>query len=207
MRCDLASAPSGEGTDREAFRAHFPDLVEAVEKWNETVVRTAAAPQALWRRLANSARDHGITEPPFMVGALIDHLATRTLEGSTQVEPEGEPIVEHFRDRPAGGECVSVYLLGRRVASLPGGSDVEVERRVRAADGLIRSLLDDARTWEEARDAIEGRKALAALRRGLLAQLELRGEAIEFVAACPRCRLTAEGEAELPPSSAVIESR
>jgi hypothetical protein len=173
MRCELARAPSGE-YDREAARADLAGLEASVEQWNAAVERDQAAPQALWRRLASSARDHGITEPPFMVGALIDHLATHTLESSRSRGP-GAPwettILQHYNDRLAGDPYVSVYLLDRRVATLPGGAQPDVQRRVEAADALIRSLFDDARTCAEARQVADARDSLLALKQRLLSDV------------------------------------
>ena len=205
MRCELVDAPTLLAHPREVFRAHFASLESSIERWNETVARSQAAPQALWRRLANSARDHGITEPPFMVGALIDHLGTRTLESSRRwlLETPQEPILQHFDDRVGGERFVSVYLLGRRVATLPAGSQPDVQRRLDAADTLIRSLFEDARTCSEARQVADERDSLLELKQQLLCERDrcASPESLRFVPSCPLCQLHA-GDAATPASSA-----
>lgn len=197
MKCELGDAPTDQPHNREVFRAHFASLEGSIGRWNEAVARAQAAPQALWRRLANSARDHGITEPPFMVGALIDHLATRTLESSRRWElgaPQ-EPILQHYNDRLAGADFVSVYVLGRHVATLPAGPEPDVRRRVSAADALIRSLFEDARTCTEARQVADGRDSLLELKHQLLSERERYpgAESLDPTPGCPICELHAGG--------------
>ena len=192
MHCDLVDAESGEPHNREAFRAHFPALDGSLERWNATIDRVAAAPEALWRRFAGSARDRGLTEPPFMVGVLIDQLATWTLEGSRRGELDSpqESLLEHFDDRVGGSPYVSVYLMGRRVAMLPGGPQAEVERRVEAADNLIRGLFEEARGCDEAAEIADTRETLLGLKHHLLEDLDVEKAApsIAFAADCPRCQ-------------------
>lgn len=195
MRCELADAPTREPHNLEAFRTHFGTLHVSLEQWNDTVELAQAAPETLWRRFANSAREQGITEPPFMVGALIDHLATWTLERSRRWElgvPQ-EAVLQHFDDRLGGSTYVSVYLMGRRVATLPGGPEQEVQRRVAAADALIQALFEEARTCEEAKQIADTRDSLLDLKQRLLEDLELHEAiaAIGFAEDCPLCQTAA----------------
>jgi len=99
---------------------------------------------------------------------------------------------------------VSVYLLGRRVATLPGGEEPDVQRRVQAADALIRSLFDDARTCKEARQLADGRDSLLELKQRLLSASDSHATpaaiAIVYVESCPRCR---ELRTPAPPPSAL----
>jgi len=205
MPCELVDAPTRLPRPREVFGAHFASLERSIERWNDAVARSQAAPQALWRRLANSARDHGITEPPFMVGALIDHLGTRTLDSSRrwQLETPQEPILQHFDDRLGGEHYVSVYLLGRRVAALPAGSQPDVQRRLDAADALIRSLFEDARTCPEARQVADHRDSLLDLKQQLLSERErcASPDSLGFAASCPLCQMHA-GDATAHASAA-----
>jgi hypothetical protein len=188
MRCDLADAPTGEPHNRETFRAHFASADVELERWNAVVEHAHAASHALWRRLAHSASDHGISEPPFMVGALIDHLATRTLERSRRWElgTAQKALLQHFNDRIDGSRHVSVYLLGRRVAILPGGPEPAVKRRVEAADALINELLDDARRCIEAQRVADTRDSLLELKQRLLDDRR-RQETIASIAFAPSC--------------------
>jgi hypothetical protein len=191
MRCELSELPAADTCDREYFRAHFATLDRARGEWNAAVDRVHAAPEALWRRFANSARERGITEPPFMVGVLIDQVATSTVERSRQWELDTprEPPLEHFNDRLDGGAYVSVYAMGRRVATLPGGPESDVRRRVEAADSLIRALFAEAQGCSEAREITAAQDALLALKQQLLEQLAARrpGAAFELALGCPRC--------------------
>jgi hypothetical protein len=206
MQCELVDAPTDQPHNREVFRAHFADLEGSIDRWNEAVACAQAAPQALWRHLANSAREHGITEPPFMVGALIDHLATRTLESSRrwQLGAPQEPILQHYNDRLAGNDYVSVYVLDRRVAALPAGSEPEVQRRVSAADALIRSLFEDARTCAEARQVADGRDSLLELKQKLLSKRERYPgiESLHSALGCPICQQQVDGAATPAPTAA-----
>jgi hypothetical protein len=191
MHCEPDHGSSGEGAGREAFHAHFAQLDDSLEEWNALVDRVQSAPEALWRRFADSARERGITEPPFMVGVLIDQLATWTVERSRRWELEvaQETPIEHFNDRLDGERYVSVYLLGRRVAVLPGGPDAEVERRVERVDALIRALFEEARRCEEAKDIADAQDALLAVKQRLLDELDAHpaGSAIAFSPTCPHC--------------------
>jgi hypothetical protein len=194
----------------DAFRAHFESLSASVDRWNTLVARAQGAPEALWRRFTLSARDHGITEPPFVVGVLIDDLATWTLELCRRWElgvAHRAPI-EHFRDRIGGSECVSVYIRGRRVAVLPSGPDTDVARRVAAADTLIQALFEEARTSPEARLIAETRDAVLDLQAQLLDDIDIQtaNGIIAVVPECPECARRLAGgvvanAAELPAHS------
>ncbi len=192
MRCDLADAPTGEPQNHEVFRTHFPVLDISLERWNAAIDHAQTAPEMLWRWFASSAREQGITEPPFMVGALIDHLATWTLQRSRrwQLGAPHETLLQYFNDRLGHSTYVSVYLMGRRVAMLPGGPEPDVRRRVEAADALIQALFDEARDCEEAQQIADTRDSLLDLKQRLLDDLELRRAiaSIEFAPDCPRCR-------------------
>jgi hypothetical protein len=187
MRCELTIAP----TDRAVFGAHFPTLNVSLERWNAAIDLAQGAPEALWRRFARSARDRGITEPPFMVGVLIDDLATWTVERCRRWELDipHEAALEHFNDRLGGSECVSVYMMGRRVATLPGGAGPDVQRRIAAADSLIQALFDEARTCEEANWIVDTRDSLLDLKHQLLDDLEVHKNtaAIRLASGCPQC--------------------
>lgn len=193
MRCDLADVKTAELENHLCFRAHFPALASSLEEWNATVNWSETAPEALWRRFANSARDLGITEPPFVVGALIDQVATSTVERSRRWELDTAPEMqlEHYADRVEGRSGVSVYVMGRRVATLPGGAEADVERRTDRADALIHELFDEARTCPEAKSITDAQDALLALKRRLLEEIEteLARPTISVSAACTRCRL------------------
>ncbi len=199
MPCELSEVPTGEQDNCACFRAHFPLLDESLERWNAAVAEVQAAPQALWRQFANSARDRGITEPPFMVGVLIDQLATATAERSRHWELDAplDPLLEHFNDRVDGEHYVSVYVMGRRVAMLPGGTGPDVQRRVQAADALIGALFEQARGCAEAVRIADTHDLLLALKQRLLDQLDGQqaSSAIAFAASCPRCRAQRPGEA------------
>jgi len=192
MRCELADVQTSESDNGESFRAHFPLLDASLKRWNVAVDQAQAAPQALWRQFASSARDRGITEPPFMVGVLIDQLATSTAERSRRWELDTplDPLLEHFNDRIDGDTYVSVYVMGRRVALLPGGARPDVQRRVEAADALIEALFEQARGCDEAELIADTHDLLLALKQRLLDQLDAQpaNSAIAFAAACPRCR-------------------
>jgi hypothetical protein len=202
MPCDLAEVKTSELENHACFRAHFPAFAIALEEWNATVAVAEAAPEALWRRFANSARDRGITEPPFVVGVLIDQLATSTVERSRrwELDTPQETQLEHFNDRLEDGTYVSVYVMGRRVATLPGGAEPDVQRRIDAADALIRGLFDEARTCAEARSIADAQEALLTLKQRLLDELEdeQARASINVAAACTRCRR--EQPAERSPS-------
>ncbi len=198
MPCELADVPTGEQNNRDCFRAHFPVLDQSLERWNAAVAEAQAAPQALWLQFTSSARDHGITEPPFMVGVLIDQLATATAERSRHWELDAplDPLLEHFNDRVDGEQYVSVYVMGRRVAMLPGGDGPDVQRRVEATDRLIEALFEEARGCEQALRIADTHDLLLALKQRLLEELDGRqaSSAIGFAAACPRCRARSSGE-------------
>ncbi|MFI4984785.1 MAG: hypothetical protein ACHQAV_02210 [Solirubrobacterales bacterium] len=75
-RCDYGDRLGAEPNNRRAFAAHFNDLEPALREWDNSVERVRAASDALWEWFAREARDRGVREPPYMVGALIDRLAT-----------------------------------------------------------------------------------------------------------------------------------
>lgn len=190
MPCDLADVKTSELENHACFKAHFPALAGSLEEWNASVAAAQAAPDALWLRFANSARDLGLSEPPFIVGVLIDQLATWTVERARrwELESPAEIQLEHFNDRLEDGTYVSVYVMGRRVATLPGGSEPDVQRRVEGADALIRALFDEARTCAEARSIAESQDALLALKQELLDALAaVQGSPLSVAAACTRC--------------------
>jgi hypothetical protein len=187
MRFGLSAAQG----DREAFQSHFSALSASLDRWNSAVELTATAPEALWHRFALAARERGITEPPFLVGVLIDDVATWTLERCRREELDMPYTanLEHYVDRIGGSESISVYMMGRKVAVLPGGPEVDVEGSVAAAENLIQALLEEARTSEEAVRVVETRDTLLGLKIDLLDDLDMERmtPVIRPALGCPRC--------------------
>ena len=207
MRCDLVAAGADRSLNRAVFGAHFPDLDAARMRWNAVIERSRYAPDGLWRWFATTARERGITEPPFLVGALIDRLGTWTLERCRRWEldfPE-ELAVQHFSDRLGGSLYVSVYVMGERVATLPGGTHSDVSRRVEAADGLVQALLREALSSEEAREISDARDSLLVLKHDILEDIHVCETDGQFGSGrdCPRCNPPHDA---LPPPLTVVDN-
>jgi len=203
--CDYNDRANGAHTNRRSFVAHFGELERPLEQWDETVERVAAAPGALWGWFARSAASHGITEPPFTVGPLIDRLAILTAQRARQ-GLLGAPHALHlqqFADRAAGGERVSLYVEGQNVAQLPSSPATAVGTQIEQASTAIQALFDEAQASSEASEIEQARDLLLDLKQPLLDLLTLQGshDTIHRAAGCPVCEREDEDEPEGPASS------
>jgi hypothetical protein len=191
-QCDYAEPPNGRQRNRRAFVAHFGGSGELFEAWDAAVLRTRTAPAALWGWFARAANDRGIVEPPFAVGALIDRLATWTLERARrgQLDTPHGLYLQHFKDRVEGREHMSIYVEGQKIAKLPCEERADVIERLEAADGLIQSLFDDAQTCVEACEIEHARDSLLELKQQLLDHLAKAAATSPIVVArgCPVCQ-------------------
>ena len=190
-RCDYGDRFGAELNNRRAFAAHFNDLELALREWDNAVERVRVASDALWKWFAREARDRGLREPPYAVGALIDRLATLTVERSRREElgvPQGLHR-QHFDDAFDGEERVSVYVEGQKVAEVPGEPRADLAQRVEAVDGLIQELFDDAQRCEQAQEIGDARDALLDLKLPLRAALALQAKitTMSFSSDCPLC--------------------
>jgi hypothetical protein len=190
-RCDYGDQPGAEPTNRRAFAAHFSDLEPALGEWDDAVERVRAASDALWEWFAGEVRDRDLREPSYAVGALIDRLATLTVERSRRDEL-GIPYElrrQHFTDAVEGGECVSVYVESQKVAEVPGEAHAELVQNVEAVDRLIQALFDDAQSSEQAQEIGRASDALLDLKLPLQAALALQAEVttMSFAHDCPLC--------------------
>lgn len=181
--------PPGAGTPhRDCFLAHFPELERPLREWDQAVERVQAAPAALWAALERAAVRHGITEPPFALGPLVDRLAILTVERarSEQLQTHHELGLEHFRDRAGVGAQLSVYLEGQHVARLPAASEAAGLGQLRE----IQTMFDDAQRSKEAAEITSARDAMLDLKQPLLELLASSAAAdeIAFVEQCPVCR-------------------
>jgi hypothetical protein len=190
--CDYGDKPGAEPHNREQFLAHFGELEAQLEEWDARVERVRAAPNALWNWFARGASRHGITEPPFALGPLIDRLAILTAERSRkgQLEMPRALALEHFRDRIAGGECLSLYLEGQNISQLPAEPKATAQARVDAASQLVQALFDDAQASNQAHEIVDAHEALLDLKQPLLDRLAVHAsvDAIMLAPDCPECR-------------------
>jgi hypothetical protein len=194
--CSFADPPSGREHNRESFLAHFSDLDDALEEWDAEVERVRAAPGAIWDWYARAVVKRGIKEPLFVVGALIDRLATWTVERARhgQLGSPHELYLQHFKDAFDGEEHVSVYVEGQKVAKVPGEPRRDLQRRLDAVDGLIQRLFDDAQNCQEASEIGHARDSLVDLKQDLLDRLTLCDPStpVLFAADCPFCQTLSE---------------
>ncbi|HWX98290.1 MAG TPA: hypothetical protein VNZ01_15710 [Solirubrobacteraceae bacterium] len=195
--CDYGDPPDRGDPSRVAVRAHFGDLAAVLDEWDREVERARSAPGALWRWLADSALELGITEPPFAVGSLIDLLAILTADRSRrwQLGVPRELHFEHFSDRIGSAHQLSLYLEGQMVARLEDGPAQDGGRVLKTACSLIQALFDEAQTCEPAREIGETRDSLLALKEQLLERLasEAALTGIRFSSDCPFCVRQGDG--------------
>jgi hypothetical protein len=190
-RCDYGDEPNGGEPSRRAVHAHFEDLGATLDEWDGEVDRGRSAPGALWRWMADSARELGVREPPFLVGSLIDLLAILTADRARQwqLEVPRELHFEDFSDRVGGAVQSSLYLEGQMVARLPGEPVIDAGRALKSARAAIQELFDQAQVCRPAREIGDARDALLALKEELLDRLgsEAALVGIRFASDCPLC--------------------
>ena len=199
-RCGYGDPPSGEQRNRAAVLAHFPELEALLGEWDARVERVQAAPGALWGWFERSASRRGIGEPPFVVGALIDRLALLTVERarSGQLDVAHDLTLQHFNDRLAGGERVSLYVEGQNVAQLPGDPQATLPRRIDTVHELIQQLFDDAQSSAQAVAIGSARDALMDIKLPLLDHVaqEAASDSLHVAAGCPFCHPPSEPGSE-----------
>ncbi len=196
--CEFGDVPGRERPRRESFLAHFPELAAPLAEWNACVERVRSGPSELWTWFEQAARERGISEPPYALGALIDRLAILTAERSRNGELAlaHELRVEHFRDRVGGIECVSLFMDGQNIARLPCAARDGLEPDVTASVALVQSLYDDAQATPEALEVGRARDALLDLKQPLLEELAAHASAdsLAFTSRCPTCARSLEEE-------------
>jgi hypothetical protein len=195
--CDYGDPPDGGEPSRRAVQAHFGDLAAALDEWDHEVERGRFAPVALWRWVADCAHELGITEPPFLVGSLIDLVAIRTADRSRQwqLQVPHELHFEHFSDRIGGVSQLSLYLEGQMVARLPDEPAKDADRALKTACALIQALFDEAQTCAPAGEIGDARDSLLARKEHLLDRVEADAVmmGIRFADDCPFCVQEAGG--------------
>jgi hypothetical protein len=203
-QCDYGDPPDRGEPLRMAVQAHFGDLAAALDEWNREIERGRSAPGALWQWLAECARELGITEPPFLVGSLIDFLAILTADRSRrwQLDVPHELRFEHFSDRVGDRSELSLYLDAQMVARLSDEPESGTGRALETACALIQALFDEAQTCEPARDIGDARDSLLARKEQLLDRLapETVLPGIGFAEDCPVCAQQARLGEESPAS-------
>jgi len=202
-RCDYGDPMGGEARNRRAFAAHFGELESLLSDWDAAVERVRAASDALWEWFARAARERSLREPPYVVGALVDRLATWTIERSRRDELEVpyELRSQHFNDAFDGSERVSIYVEGQKVAVLPGEPSAGLAQRVEAVDALIQALFEDAQRCEQAQEIGNARDSLLDLKLPLQNGLALHtapGKPMPFSAECPLCGASKSRDRHLP---------
>lgn len=196
-RCQVGD---GDGAQRDAFAAHFARLGASIEDWNERVIRAQAAPVALWRWLAHETARRGIVEPPFMVGAVIDHVAVVVLElaRAGTLTTHRDLVFRRFGEVARDPAAILVYHETSRMARLAPAP--HAEEAVAQAERLIQRLLDDALACAEAEEVARSRDVLLDLKHDLLEWLatEAAVDPLPLALGCPVCRPDPDGSAPAP---------
>jgi hypothetical protein len=199
--CDYGDPADTAQPARKAVQAHFADLYNALEQWDREVERARLAPGALWVWLAEAAREMGITEPPYLLGTLVDLLAIGTADRSRDwlLDVPHELEFEHFTDRIDRVTQLSLYLDGRTIARLPAE---DADRALTTACSLVQALFDEAQRSEPAQEIGAARDSLLARKEELLQRLvpEAMVLGIRFAGDCPVCAGQA-GNGEPPPAA------
>jgi hypothetical protein len=191
-RSDFADLRDGDQANRASLRAHFAELGTALQEWDTVVARVQAAPGAVWEWFAQAASERGFSEPPFAVGPLIDRLATLTVERARQgrlARPHRLDL-QHFANRSARREHVTLYVEGQNVAELHAESAANPQLEIAAAGQRVQALFDDAQSSEQAEAVASARDALLLIKQPLLDRLALHGsvDAVAFATGCPICQ-------------------
>jgi hypothetical protein len=196
-QCDYGDPPDQGEPSRTAVRAHFGDLAAALDEWDREIERGRSAPGALWLWLAEFASELGITEPPFLVGSLIDFLAILTADrsGRWQLRVPHELRFEHFSDRVGDRSELSLYLEAQMVARLSDEPASDAGRELETACALIQALFDEAQTCAPAGEIGDARDSLLARKEHLLDRVEADAVmmGIRFADDCPFCVQEAGG--------------
>jgi hypothetical protein len=191
-RSEYGDRVHGRHPNRRSFLAHFPTLTDPLAAWDERVARVQAAPGAVWSWFERAARERGIAEPPFFVGALVDRLAILTAERARR----GQLTIPHplyfqrFTDRFKRSEHISVYVEGQNVARVPLEPQVSLQRRMDSVAEQVQELFDAAQSSDEAAEIIAARDSLLEVKQSLLDRLTEQGtlDTISFASDCPVCR-------------------
>jgi hypothetical protein len=193
LKCDYDEPSSAPQQNRSAFQAHFGGSGDLLDEWDERVQRARAAPGTLWYWFERAAAELGLAEPAFAVGALIDRLATCTLERARRgcLSTPHKLYLQHFKDRFDGREYMSIYVEGQKIAKLScGAPSGDISQQIEAADRRIQQLFDDAQSCPEAAEIENARDSLLDLKHLLLDRL-VRYAAVTPILVtsdCPFCQ-------------------
>jgi hypothetical protein len=183
----------------DEIRAHFADLMPALDEWNGRVRRVLAAREALTAALANEATQLGVTaaagyERNFVlaqVGQLIIEAAAR---GQLDETPPSFQWA-HVRDGTVMTSEIAHQQPPVVMIPDPGGKLVEAPELTRHITDPVDRLLSRGWTSAEARELGSAQSPLRDYR-GAFRQSVVRRSRVERIRAnpnCPVCRLNLAG--------------
>jgi hypothetical protein len=176
---------------QQAVRAHLGELGVALGEWEARLERARLAPAGLWSWLGEAAAELGVSEPPFLLGPLVDTLAMLIVERarSWELDLGYELALHRLDDRFDGERHASLYLGDRMLARVALGEGAAAEAAVHDAERRLQALFDVARVSGPAREISDSRDSLLALKQHLLGGLTIDAQpsTLSFTSACPIC--------------------
>jgi hypothetical protein len=176
---------------QRAVRAHLGELGAALGEWEARLERARLAPAGLWSWLGEQAATLGVSEPPFLLGPLVDTLAMLIVERARgwELDLGYELALHRLDDRFDGERHASLYLGDRMLARVALAEGAAGEAAVLDAERRLQELFDLARVSGPAREISDSRDSLLALKQHLLGGLkhDARRSTLRFTSACPIC--------------------
>jgi hypothetical protein len=191
---------STANNNKRAIAAHFPDLKEPLDEWDQAVIRRDAAPTLAEEKIRKALGD--ATFPAsYNVNAVTNAFARCILQvgGPHQVVLKATNINEVWKvDTASGHRNVAV-----NIAELPEAPIEEIQRQIREDEKALQDIVARIDADRELADIKLSQESIEALQQPLVDLLDLKRaiSPILTVMDCPYCM--AQQQAHIAPSSSL----
>ncbi len=195
----------GHPLQRDMFERHFPPLAAELGPWDITALRWISAPTKLRMRFDRELAEKELDDEPYAVAAIAGGFTQMTHDRSLREElgqslppciGTGDSIWEGYGGTRSGlgivtfNKCLVGPVPTTCLSMGPEDSQEAYEARIDELLAPLYALLQEAQSWDEAREVFDARQEFRAfsadaLREGIeRAQIKSR---FPMVAGCPGC--------------------
>lgn len=193
QRCEYGDLPDGEGHNRQAVAAHFPDLISSLDEWDKAVARRRAAPVVARERLKDGIWNAEVPDGfgrETVAEAIGRMLVARVEQGDP--DPSYTVVLRAVRDEQRDGQWPwSVWLPNGqgaevKVAEYADASIEEIQASIQSDESALQVVVDELRDEGDLAEITESQTTLEALRSPTLELLKLK-RAVSPVLAADDC--------------------
>jgi hypothetical protein len=200
--CEYGDLPDGEGHNKRAVAAHFPDLIGSLDEWDKAVARRKAAPVVARERVNDGI---GNAEVPDGFGreTVAEAVGRMLVDRVEQGHPDAsyKVVLRAVRDEQRDEQWLwSVWLPNGRgsevkVAEYRDAPVEEIQASIQSDERALQAVVDELRDKGDLSEITESQATLEALRPSVLELLALKRAVspILFADGCAFCEAQQQG--------------